>query len=203
MTEFMKLARIPAFFPAFLLLMFLSPSAVSADVYQYVDERQVIHLTNVPAGPKYRTIIKERSLNINPSRDLGALQEIITGTAGKYGMDSDLVRAVIKTESNFNSKAVSRKGARGLMQLMPDTAASLGVIDSFHPGDNVDGGIRYLSYLMNLYAGDLSLALAAYNAGERAVAKYGGIPPYAETKTYVRLVLANYEKYRKAAVGRP
>jgi len=202
-TRRMNLLQISAFFLSLYLILFLFPSSAAADVYQYVDDQQVIHLTNVPAGSKYRVLIRERSLNISPLQDVGPLQEIIAWTAGKYGVDSDLVKAVIKTESNFNVKAVSRKGAKGLMQLMPDTAASLGVNDCFHPGDNIDGGIRYLSYLMDLYAGNLSFALAAYNAGERAVAKYGGIPPYAETKSYVRLVLANYERYRKKTGNKP
>lgn len=188
--------QIFVFFLGLILTLLFSPPYAAADVYQYVDDQQVIHLTNVPAGSKYRVLIKERSL-VYPAADSGPLQELIAWTAEKYGVDSDLVKAVIKTESNFNTQAISRKGARGLMQLMPETAASLGVNDSFHPGDNIDGGIRYLSYLMNLYSGDLQLALAAYNAGEHAVAKYRGIPPYAETKTYVRLVLNNYERYRK------
>jgi soluble lytic murein transglycosylase-like protein len=115
-------------------------------------------------------------------------------------VDHALVKAVIKAESNFNSKAVSRKGAKGLMQLMPRTASSLQVSDCFHPEDNIDGGVRYLRYLMNVYDGNLPLALAAYNAGEKAVARYRGIPPYAETKTYVRRVMRYYEEYnRKSA----
>jgi soluble lytic murein transglycosylase-like protein len=127
---------------------------------------------------------------------------LIMETADKYGVDWNLVKAIIKVESNFNSKAVSRKGAKGLMQLMPRTASMLGVNDCFHPETNIDGGIRYLSYLTGLYHGNLLLALAAYNAGERAVAKYGGMPPYAETRTYVRLVLDNYELYRKKPASR-
>ena len=112
-------------------------------------------------------------------------------------MDGALVKAVIKAESNFNHRAVSRKGAKGLMQLMPRTALMLGVNDCFLPEDNIDGGIRYLSYLIGLYNGDLSLALAAYNAGEGAVSQYGSIPPYADTRAYVRQVLQHYERYRK------
>lgn len=188
---------IPAFFTILLLSLFLCPLFAEADVYQYVDDQQVIHLTNVPAGPKFKVLIKERPIHLSPLADPGHLSALIASKAGKYGMDSNLVLAVIKAESNFNAKAVSRKGAKGLMQLMPGTAASLGVMDCFHPGDNIDGGIRYLSYLMNLYAGDLSLALAAYNAGEGAVAKYRGVPPYTETRTYVQQVLSFYERYKK------
>jgi len=189
--------HIPAFFPVLLLTLLLCASFAEADVYQYVDDQQVIHLTNVPAGPKFKVLIKEHPIHLSPLPDSGHLSELIASKAGKYGIDSNLVKAVIKAESNFNTKAVSRKGARGLMQLMPGTALSLGVTDCFHPGDNIDGGIRYLSYLMNLYAGDLSLALAAYNAGEGAVAKYRGVPPFTETRTYVQQVLSFYERYRK------
>lgn len=198
-AEMMNHLQIPAFFFGLFLTLLLIPSHAAADVYQYVDDQQVIHLTNVPAGSNYRVLIKERSLNAYPLPDSGPLYELITWTAGKYGVDSDLVKAVIKTESNFNAKAVSRKGAKGLMQLMPETANSLGVNDCFHAGDNIDGGIRYLSYLMNLYFGDLSMSLAAYNAGEGAVARYRGVPPYAETRTYVQKVLNFYERYKKVA----
>jgi soluble lytic murein transglycosylase-like protein len=188
-----------ATFLTFLILLFLFPSPAVADVYRYVDENQVIHLTNVPAGPKFKVLIREKPLDIHlapSSFDSASYNALIMEMAGKYGVDSDLVKAIIKVESNFNHKAVSKKGAKGLMQLMPMTALTLGVTDCFHPETNVDGGIRYLSYLLGLYNNNLYMALAAYNAGERAVAKYGGIPPYAETRTYVRLVLDNYERYR-------
>ncbi|MCX5847540.1 MAG: transglycosylase SLT domain-containing protein [Deltaproteobacteria bacterium] len=182
----------------FLILSLVLTSSSLADVYRYVDENGVIHLTNVLMGPRFKVLIKERpDNNFKQGRDLGTYDELIAGAAGKYGVDISLVKAVIKAESNFNHKAVSRKGARGLMQLMPQTAIALGVSDSFHPGDNIDGGIRYLSSLIGLYNGDLLLALAAYNAGEGAVAKYRGIPPYAETRTYVRCVLDHYKRYKK------
>ena len=104
--------------------------------------------------------------------------------------------AMIKTESDFNPRAVSPKGARGLMQLMPDTARELGVRDSFHPEQNLDGGIRHIRKLLYTYNGDKRLALAAYNAGENAVAKYGNrIPPYEETKDYVNKVLRNINRF--------
>lgn len=199
--------QLPAFLFGLPMALLLLQSYAVADVYQYVDDRQVIHLTNVPAGPKYRVLIKERAFNVYPVPDAGSgsgsFNELIAATADKYGVDGNLVKAVIKAESNFNHKAVSKKGARGLMQLMPQTAMSLGVNDSFHPGANVDGGIRHLSYLINVYNGDLPLVLAAYNAGEAAVAKYRGIPPYAETRNYVHQVLDFYERYKKAAKNKP
>jgi soluble lytic murein transglycosylase-like protein len=115
--------------------------------------------------------------------------DLIQEASAKYGVDADLISAVIQTESNFDSDAVSPAGAQGLMQLMPATARSLGVSDSLDPEQNVDGGVRLLRQLLDQYDGNTSLALAAYNAGPGAVAQYGGIPPYQETQTYVQRVL--------------
>jgi hypothetical protein len=112
--------------------------------------------------------------------------------AGKYGVDPVLVRAVIQVESDFNVRCVSNKGARGLMQLIPATAKRFGVKDIFDPEQNIHGGVRYLAYLLKMFPNDVHRALAAYNAGEGAVQKYGGIPPYAETTTYVQRALTVY-----------
>ncbi len=122
----------------------------------------------------------------------GSFAEIINRTAEKYGLDPELVSSVIKAESNFNPDAVSSCGAQGLMQLMPGTAASLGVTDSFDPVQNIEGGTKYLSKMLNRYGGDVELALAAYNAGPGAVDKYDGIPPYQETQAYVQRVIGYY-----------
>ena len=115
-------------------------------------------------------------------------------TAAKYGLDPELVLAVVSVESNFKARAVSPKGAQGLMQLMPRTAAELGVPDSFDPAANLDGGTRYLQALLAHYRGDLPKALAAYNAGVGAVARHGGVPPYRETREYVKRVMGRYGK---------
>jgi soluble lytic murein transglycosylase-like protein len=117
---------------------------------------------------------------------------IIERVSEKYGVDPSLVGALIKNESNFNSNAESHVGAQGLMQLMPSTAASLGVLDSFDPYQNIEGGVKYLSNLLDMYDGDVSMALAAYNAGPGAVNSYHGIPPYQETQTYVQRVISTY-----------
>jgi soluble lytic murein transglycosylase-like protein len=126
------------------------------------------------------------------SSSTGDFQQIIQAASQKYGVDSKLVEAVVKAESNFNPSAVSSAGAEGLMQLMPATASSLGVTDSMDPAQNVDGGVKLLRDLLNSYDGNVQLALAAYNAGPKAVNTYGGVPPYQETQTYVRRVLDNY-----------
>lgn len=122
------------------------------------------------------------------------IENIIDDISEKHGINSKLVKALIKQESGFNPKAVSKVGAKGLMQLMPATAKNLGVTDVTDPVQNVDGGVRYLKSMMNKYNGNLILALAAYNAGPGAVDKYNGVPPYKETQNYVKNILANYLK---------
>ena len=139
-----------------------------------------------------REFVKAGWLKVPSGRIGPAFSREIRETAERYGVDSALVDAVIRVESAFNPWAVSRKGAQGLMQLMPQTASALGVKDSFNPRQNIDGGVRHLRYLLDRYPGNLQLALAAYNAGERAVDSYGGIPPYPETQDYVAKVMRFY-----------
>jgi len=117
-----------------------------------------------------------------------ALDAAVRQIAAEQSVSAELLHSVIQQESNYNPGAVSRKGAQGLMQLIPETARRFGVLDSFDPVENIQGGAKYLKYLLDLYKGDYHLALAAYNAGEKAVAKYGGVPPYPETQNYVAQV---------------
>ena len=123
----------------------------------------------------------------------GKFAAIIQEAAQKYNVDPQLIEAVIRAESNFNPKATSSAGAMGLMQLMPATAASLGVTDPYDPKENIFGGTKFLSRLLQKYKHDLSLALAAYNAGPGAVDRYGGIPPYTQTRVYVQKVMQYYK----------
>lgn len=125
---------------------------------------------------------------------------IIKEAADRYGIDEALIAAVIEAESQFNPRAVSRRGAQGLMQLMPETAASLGVADPFSPRENIDGGVRHLRAMMDRFDNNVPLALAAYNAGHVAVIQYRGIPPYPQTRAYVNRILRQLER-REAAVG--
>ena len=122
----------------------------------------------------------------------GDLRGLAAATARRHGLDPELVMAVVSVESAFRPEAVSPKGAQGLMQLMPKTAVSLGVEDAFDPAQNLDGGARHLGQLLTLYGGDLTRVLAAYNAGEGAVQRHGGVPPYRETRAYVKKVLERY-----------
>ena len=128
----------------------------------------------------------------SPSGTKSQLLNMVEQVAEKHGVDSKLVKALIKQESGFNPKAKSKAGAMGLMQLMPSTAKSLGVNDPFNPVQNVEGGVKYLKSMLNKYNGNIILALAAYNAGPNAVDKYSGVPPYKETQNYVKSILSNY-----------
>jgi soluble lytic murein transglycosylase-like protein len=172
-----------------------------ADIYKYVDNEGVLHLTNVPSIPKakYVLILKEKRIIFQPDIDVNRYDQIIRRAADKFKIDSALIKAIIKAESNFNHQAVSRVGARGLMQLMPATASALQVEDAFHPENNIEGGARYLRYLLNNYRGNLSLTLAAYNAGEGTVARYNNnVPPFRETQNYINRVLSYYRDFQYA-----
>lgn len=170
----------------------LVPDA-GADTYRLVDGSGVVHLTNAPADPRYRNLPAGSGSATGwlrmteTSRSLYASE--IREISKRHGVDPGLVESVIRAESAFNPTAVSRAGARGLMQLMPKTAIALGVRDSFNPRENIEGGVRHLRYLLDRYPGNVALAVAAYNAGEGAVDAHRGIPPYPETQQYVYRVL--------------
>ena len=163
-------------------------SAAAAEIL--IEERDgVLYVKNVeppqPVVAKPSSPPNERVA----ARTAGPYRDLIRAAATRHALAPELIESVILVESNFEARAVSRKGARGLMQLMPATAARLGVRNVFDARQNVEGGVRHLRYLVDLYGGNLALALAAYNAGVEAVGRHGGIPPYAETRAYVQRVL--------------
>jgi soluble lytic murein transglycosylase len=173
----------------------LAAATAAAETYQFVGPDGTVHFTNAPGDPRYRRMTgvsgtAEGWLRVPATVARPTLTEVIRIVAERHGVPEQLVSAVIRVESGFNPRAVSPKGARGLMQLMPETASILGVRDSFDPGENIDGGVRHLRGLLERYGNNLPLVLAAYNAGEGAVNTHGGIPPYPETRAYVGRILS-------------
>ena len=180
-----------------------------ADIYQYTDEAGVVHFSNVSVPSKKHVRVRPepkqiayakrtsspryaRQRTVSSVNMPSTYTEIINNACDRHGVDPALVHAIVKVESDFNPYAMSRKGAMGLMQLMPQTAVNMNVRNTFSPDENIDGGVRYLRYLIDRYEGNLSLALAAYNSGETAVKKWGTVPPYPETQNYVQRILNLY-----------
>jgi hypothetical protein len=183
---------------AFLAIL-LCITAAEADIYRYVDEDGVMCYTDAPLNKKAERIMRTEPVSVrefqgksNGARGRADFHGIVMDKASKYAVDPSLVHAVIRTESNGNPYAVSRKGAMGLMQLMPGTASDLEVRNPFDPEENIDGGTKYLRELIERFRGDLTLALAAYNAGPKAVERRGSVPDITETKQYVKKVLSLY-----------
>lgn len=178
-----------------ILILGLSTNGM-ADVYKFVDKDGVIHFTNVPVDARFKALGWE----VEFEHYIGAYETVIQKMAARYKVEPALIKAVIKAESNFDPSALSRKGAIGLMQLMPATAVNLNVSDPYNPHQNIEGGAKYLRNLTGLFGSDLKLVIAAYNAGENAVIKYGrNIPPYKETRDYVKRVTTYLASYRKGA----
>jgi hypothetical protein len=165
-------------------------------IYRYIDENGDYHFTNCPMDSKYQLYIREKGDSVSAFIDPDQYDPMIEEFSRKYGIESALVKAVIRAESGFNSHAVSRKGAKGLMQLMPQTAAQWDVMDVFNPRQNIEGGVRHLKHLLETFGNNISLSLAAYNAGKDAVIRNRSIPPYNETRNFVSEVLRYYESYK-------
>jgi len=205
---FTSSASFKAFLLAFIICTLVGSKPAQADIYRYVDEDDIVHFTDAPTDKRFKVFMrdlkKDKELrtklkyasSVNPAE----FEQLIKTCSEKYGVNASLVKAVIHAESGYNPNAVSSKGASGLMQLMPATAKSLKVADRFNPKDNVEGGVKYLRFLLDTFRGDVSLAVAAYNAGLNKVAKYGGIPPYNETRTYVNRVLSYMKSYQESGI---
>ena len=183
-----------------LAFMFLTSVCVYADIYMYIDADGIMHFTNAPTASDrdYRVYIREKSA-YRPSafHSSDEYDELISQASKQYGVDNLLVKAIIKAESDFDPKAISKKGAMGLMQIMPQNFQHLDIENPFDPQENILGGTRYFKYLYDRFDGKLALSLAAYNAGPTAVDNYNKtIPPYRETEQYVERVLAYYRNYK-------
>ena len=179
------------------LALLLTPNTSMADIYRYIDENGVMHFTNAPTSSKFKLFMRERQVFIS-KLDSNQFDPIISEASKKYGIEAPLIKAVIKAESDFDPNAISNKGARGLMQIMPMNYRLLNVENPFDPNQSIDGGARYLRDMLDRYNGSLNLSLAAYNAGPGAVDRYGGVPPYPETSDYIERVLRYYQRYKNS-----
>ncbi|SDB21044.1 protein of unknown function [Desulfonatronum thiosulfatophilum] len=178
-----------------LLSLFWAGLCVAGTIFFYKDEHGNMHFTDTPTSAKFRPFISFRSGM--SSADRASITRYVERYGAQYGIDPNLILAVIEVESGFNHQAISRAGAQGLMQIMPATQQDLGLVSPFDPQENIEAGIRYLKMLMERFP-DITLALAAYNAGPANVERYNGIPPFRETQDYVRKVLSNYDRRKSA-----
>ncbi len=176
-------------------------------VYRYVDKDGTVSFSDIEPLNRYYEEVNFGcyACNLTTQVDwletklyLDEYQTEIKQAAKLYKVQPHLIRAIIHAESHFRHEAVSKQGAQGLMQLMPNTAKSLGVVDPFHPQQNIYGGVKHLAKLMKKYVGDIRMVAAAYNAGEGSVRKYGGVPPFPETKVYIERVAILHKRYAKA-----
>jgi len=178
-------------------LLLLAGIAVHADIYRYIDENGVMHFTNTPTSStqKFKLFLREKP-KVNPRYSTKKYDDIIANASQQYDVSFPLLKAIIKAESDFDPQAVSKKGAKGLMQIMPENFKPLGIRDPFDPSQNIHAGARYFKQMYDRFKGKLSLSLAAYNAGPKAVERYKTVPPYEETEEYVERVLKFYYNYK-------
>lgn len=181
--------------PIAALLFFLTASAVQADIYMFIDSQGVLNFTNTPTSSQYTLYIKERPKPVETTKKY---DRIIQEASNKHGLSFSLLKAMIKVESDFDSRAISKKGALGLMQIMPQNLGAFNIRDPYDPKDNIMGGSRYFKSLVERYNGKLPLALAAYNAGPTIVDKYRRVPPIKETEDYVKKVMKYFYLYKNS-----
>ena len=176
--------------------LFLLPASAAGDIYRYVDENGVTVFTDRPVHAGYKVHVRERgSFRLASLSGYYPYRDVVIEACSIYSMDEALIRAVMEVESDYNRFAISSAGARGLMQLMPETALHLGVRNVWDPRQNIHAGTAYLKRFIKRFSGNMELALAAYNAGPNAVAYYGRVPPYPQTVNYVRKVMLLYRDY--------
>jgi len=175
-----------------------SPSSF-ADIYRYKDERGVWHFSNVKNDSRFRLFMRTPSYNKPVKQYIRDYEEVIAKASKRFRVEPSLIKAVIKAESDFDKAAVSHKGAQGLMQLMPETAYEMEVRNAFDPEENIVGGTRYLSLMLDRFKNDVQMALAAYNAGPEKVEEHRGIPPFPETRNFVERVMRYYGQYGTAS----
>lgn len=183
------------FLGALVLSLLCLPSMSFSDIYRFKDERGVWHFSNIKSDPRFRVFMRTPGYNKSAKQYIHDYEEVIKKASKKYRVERSLIKAVIKAESDFDGAAVSDKGAQGLMQLMPETANEMDVGNSFNPEENILGGTRYLSLMLQRFKNNLHLALAAYNAGPENVEEYRGIPPFVETKNFIERVLRYYSRF--------
>ena len=179
-----------------ILMSFLFTVPASADIYRYTDERGITIFTDTPRHEGYKVYMREKAAFRTLSGTAGyyPYRDVVHRACLIYGMDEALIRAVIEVESDFDRYAVSTAGARGLMQLMPETISHMGVENPWDPEQNVQAGTRYLKRLLRKFPGKMEMALAAYNAGLTNVLRYGAVPPFPQTEDYVRKVMNRYRE---------
>ncbi len=174
-----------------------APPGARADIYYYRDKDGVRHFTNVPTSPAYRIFIRHDPRRRYSAYTTEAYDSHISAAALENDLAFALVKAIIKVESDFDPRAVSRAGAKGLMQIMPENYKALGLKDPFDPYENIRAGSRFFRQLLDRFDGELSLTLAAYNAGPNAVDRFKTIPPYPETQDYVEKVMKYYDQFSR------
>jgi len=190
------IGRIRPFIPALIICFLLLPTVASGDIYRYVNENGVTVFTDYPVHSGYKIHVREKgSFRLAAISGYYPYREVVLEACTIYRMDEALIRAVVEVESDYNRYAVSSAGARGLMQLMPETALRLGVRNIWDPRQNIHAGTAYLQRFIRQFSGNVELALAAYNAGPNAVIAYGRIPPYPQTVNYVQKVMRLYRDY--------
>jgi hypothetical protein len=200
MKGWMDFRKFPISLGLVILVLAAAANLRAGDLYVYSDVQGNVFVTHTPQPDKGKTLVSRYHFAERRKEDLSTsllrYSTEIQQAASKYGVEEELIRAVIKAESDYDPYAISEAGAIGLMQLMPETAKKLNVEDPFQPGQNIDGGAHYLMELQKKF-GDPKLAVAAYHAGENRVAEYGGVPPIPSTRQYVDRVLRYYQDYKK------